>query len=109
MRACVRVHENVLLATEAQPWVCQRVVEEARNVPEEVCGIPVRCERADDTGVCQGKCMGQVCGAMGFCVVQRCPPPQPPTPTVCRQAMEEKFLLKTHSTPAVPTGTPTEP
>ena len=76
-------HDNVLMAINAQPDNYQRVVEEVRNVLQEVWGIPVRCDCANDDGVCQGNCMGPVFGAMGcgFSENMQCLIPS----TCCRQ------------------------
>ena len=68
--ALIQFRANVLLATDAPRTDFQEVVEEVRGVLEEVWGIPVRCDCANDAGVCQDRCMGPVCRVMGYCIVQ---------------------------------------
>ena len=68
--ARIQFRDNVLPATDAPRTDFQEVVEEVRGVLEEVRGIPVRCDCANDAGVCQDRCMGPVCRAMGYCIVR---------------------------------------
>ena len=65
--------DNVLMAADAESHD-QHVVEAVQTVLEDVRGISVRCECADEkTGMCCGQCMGKVCRAMGFCMARTSP------------------------------------
>ena len=59
--------DNVLLATNAPVMACRELIQEARQILQEVWSIPVHCNRADKNGNYQGSCLGPVCIAMGYC------------------------------------------
>ena len=66
--ALCRFRDNILMASDADPVDCKKVVALVKSVLEKVWKLPVECLSADNQGLCQGRRMGPVIRCMGFCI-----------------------------------------